>query len=106
MLLVDLEETMKQFQGGNNVCSVSSSNAATLGDGCKTTFSGVVSAITTTFDFVVAPCETGTSNGGFLSLSNNYAKPTTRLVSGDLKYPLPHSQILHSYSDFYVQGFL
>ena len=70
MFLDDLEGTMKRFHGGNDVCAISSSDATPLGDGGEATVAGVIGAIISTADGVVAPCETVARNGGMPLLSN------------------------------------
>ena len=60
---------MNQFWGGNNVCAISSSDAATLDSGNEATVAMFIGAIAVTSNDVVFPRETSTRNGGMTFLS-------------------------------------
>ena len=70
VLLDDMEGKMKWFQGRKNVYSISSLYMATLDVWGEATISEVIAAISSTYDGIVAPRETISSNGKMLLLSN------------------------------------
>ena len=96
---------MNRFCGGDNVRYTSSLETATLDGRGRAKVNEVVNTISSTSDYVLTNCESGTRNGDMIFISNEDTDSVTSFELVGFKSPPPHSQNLQGDSNASMKFF-